>query len=391
VEPLAKRSLKLAEAYPDTPAGLAALCWAVSNAPLTEVGKKALAILKDSRIARAELDELGDALGLGSADWRNTHSMTSEMKQALAPLVLERVKQNLDQPRAAQLLTWVCTSFMDADSPAPHRIFAEAADLIANRFADSPDINHLCEVLGVIRNPRWAAQYERHLRAILKANHHSHVRLEARFALASILQGRDAEAEAKKEYEQFVKECDERARLLSQSRKSPHPDPWEGFFKDLATQAKNELAGMLVRGLGESPEIEGEDLEGRPMKLSDFRGKVVLVSFWATWCGPCMKFVPHERSLSERLKDKPFAIVGVNGDTPKELAKALRKTPVPWRSFKDKGTGKKAITEDWKILAWPTLYLVDHQGIIRKRWIGAPPNEELDREIEKLVQEVQRQ
>src|SRR5262249_23052408 len=148
--------------------------------------------------------------------------------------------------------------------------------------------------------------------------------------------------------------------------------------------AKRELEGMVVRPLGgPAPAVEGEDLDGQLMKLSDFRGKVVLVSFWGSWCGPCMKLVPHERSLVERLKDKPFALVGVNADDdPAELGKALVKTPVTWKSFKNKRAGKKTITEEWKILGFPTLYLIDHKGVIRKRWIGAPPAVDLDREID---------
>jgi thiol-disulfide isomerase/thioredoxin len=53
------------------------------------------------------------------------------------------------------------------------------------------------------------------------------------------------------------------------------------------------------------PDLAGEDLDGVAFKLSDYRGKVVLLDFWAHWCGHCMEVVPHERSMVERLAGKP--------------------------------------------------------------------------------------
>jgi RNA polymerase sigma factor (sigma-70 family) len=373
--PLAERCVKLARSYPDTTAALAALCWAVKAAPTTDAGRNALAALKGGRMATADLHDLADAL--------HASPQLSTGKPELAPLVLGRVKRQLDHPKAGELLAWVCAAYADDESPRAPRAFSEAADLIANRFATSPNIQHLCEVLGVIRRPRWAGGYEKHLRTILRVNPHSHVRAEALFALAQVVQESDEarQEEARKLYQQFVMEFTGRAA----------GDGWDQLIAGLVDQARQELDGMLVRAIGEpAPDTEGEDLDGRPMKLADFRGKVVLVSFWANWCGPCMKFLPHERALFKRLADKPFALVGVNGDTPQDLKKALDRNPVSWRSFKDSRPGRTAITHDWRVLAFPTLYLIDHKGIIRKRWIGAPAAEELDREIDRLVAQVPR-
>ena len=61
-----------------------------------------------------------------------------------------------------------------------------------------------------------------------------------------------------------------------------------------------------------APEIDGPGLDGHPLKLSDYRGKVVVLVFWGSWCGPCMLQVPHERELAERHKDEPFALLGVD-------------------------------------------------------------------------------
>ena len=96
--------------------------------------------------------------------------------------------------------------------------------------------------------------------------------------------------------------------------------------------------------------------------------------------------VPHERSLVKRLEGKPFALVGVNSDGPEELKKALKDNPVSWRSVRDRGAGKQAVSKAWKVYGWPTLYLIDHRGVIRRRWLGGPAPPVLDREIDKLVE-----
>jgi hypothetical protein len=95
---------------------------------------------------------------------------------------------------------------------------------------------------------------------------------------------------------------------------------------------------------------------------------------------------PHERSLVKKMDGKPFALVGVNSDTDlAELKKALEKEHITWRSFSNGGTSGP-IAAAWNVHAWPTLYLIDHQGIIKKKWIGGPRAEVLDGEIEKLVE-----
>ena len=93
----------------------------------------------------------------------------------------------------------------------------------------------------------------------------------------------------------------------------------------LGEMAQGELFRLHKLSIGRViPELEGEDMDGRKLKLSDYRGKVVAVVFWATWCGPCMGMVPHERELVKRLEGKPFVLLGVNGDDDREVAKTVR-------------------------------------------------------------------
>jgi hypothetical protein len=97
--------------------------------------------------------------------------------------------------------------------------------------------------------------------------------------------------------------------------------------------------------------------------------------------------IPHERSLVNKLNGKPFVLIGVNSDRDKDqLAKDLKENQVTWRSFQNQRKDAKAIADEWNVRGWPTLYLVDHKGVIKKKWLGSPGNEVLDKEVEKLVE-----
>jgi hypothetical protein len=100
---------------------------------------------------------------------------------------------------------------------------------------------------------------------------------------------------------------------------------------------------------------------------------------------------PHERSLVNRLEGKPFALVGVNSDKDlEELKPILEKEKITWRSFwnGEKGTAGP-ISAEWNVRGWPTLYLIDHKGVIRHRYLGSPGEKTLDAAIERLVQEAE--
>jgi hypothetical protein len=100
---------------------------------------------------------------------------------------------------------------------------------------------------------------------------------------------------------------------------------------------------------------------------------------------------PHERSLVKRLDGKPFALVGVNSDMDlKALKPILEKERITWRSFwnGEKGT-QGPISEEWTVRGWPTLFVIDHKGVIRHKYLGSPKEEVLDRVIDELVREAE--
>ncbi|MCA8966063.1 MAG: hypothetical protein H6838_18065 [Planctomycetes bacterium] len=102
--------------------------------------------------------------------------------------------------------------------------------------------------------------------------------------------------------------------------------------------------------------------------------------------------IPHERSLVEKMKDKPFALLGVNSDKDKDYFHAeAADMGVTWRSFwcGDKGTSGP-IPSKWNVRGWPTLYVIDHEGVIRHKWVGSPGNEVLDEAIATLVEQAEK-
>ena len=101
---------------------------------------------------------------------------------------------------------------------------------------------------------------------------------------------------------------------------------------------------------------------------------------------------PHERSLVKQLADKPFAVIGVNVSeaNPSALKKVVEKENLTWRSFSDPPTseGRGAIAKKWNLSGTPTIYLIDHEGVIRHKWLGGARAKVIDKAVEELIQEV---
>jgi peroxiredoxin len=88
---------------------------------------------------------------------------------------------------------------------------------------------------------------------------------------------------------------------------------------------------------------------------------------------------PHERSLVERLKDKPFTILGVNSDPAEKYKKAIKENNITWPSFWDGGNTGGPIAKAWAVRGWPTIYVIDAKGVIRyKNTRGKAMDEAVD-------------
>jgi thiol-disulfide isomerase/thioredoxin len=151
--------------------------------------------------------------------------------------------------------------------------------------------------------------------------------------------------------------------------------------------ATEDLTALKTLGVGKTPpDVTGVGLKDEKTKLSSLKGKVVLLDIWATWCGPCRAMIPHERQLVKKMEGKPFVLVSVSADEKKETLTAfLDREPMPWTHWWNGQDGP--ILQAFRVRAFPTLFLIDAKGVIRKKWIGSPEEAVLDRAIEDLVRE----
>lgn len=140
-----------------------------------------------------------------------------------------------------------------------------------------------------------------------------------------------------------------------------------GGFRDLnafGDKARKSLHALEHLYVGApAPDFDARDLDGKPLRLVDYRGRVVLLSFWFTGCGPCMGIVPQEQELTEKYRDQPFALIGVCRDDDVAISKKTAgEHGMNWPSIHDGSPGQ--VTDDYNVLSWPSFYVIDADGKI---------------------------
>jgi thiol-disulfide isomerase/thioredoxin len=146
-------------------------------------------------------------------------------------------------------------------------------------------------------------------------------------------------------------------------------------FGALFAKSTDKTLSAYGRKIAKAPGTSDSKLVGNDLELSGltelgveidwkaYRGKVVLVDFWATWCGPCIREMPHVRELHEKLGKQGFVVLGVNLDRkPEALAEFLKENKLPWSNLVDEGA-QQAATK-YGVRAIPTMMVINQQGKI---------------------------
>ena len=119
-----------------------------------------------------------------------------------------------------------------------------------------------------------------------------------------------------------------------------------------------------------APDIIGTDGDGKDFRLKDYRGKVILLTFWGDWSSLCQQLYPYARILVTKNLHRRFAMLGVNTDSPERLSEVQKAKKVTWRSWSDGSSGP--IASQWNVSVIPMTYLIDHKCIIRYKGLLEP-------------------
>jgi WD40 repeat protein/S1-C subfamily serine protease len=294
------------------------------------------------------------------------------------PKYAKRFFQIADQQRrttaAFQALYLACVT---DDASAPGSVFKPALDRILEDYAKDSWLHHAFQGVVGVDHDSVRALY----RGAIKQNPHRNVQGAACYFLAINLKQKPGFNES--EVIGLLKRCnsefkDVRLELELEGQSV------EYSLGDLTARSLFALEHLSVGK--KAPDIVGKDVDGKTFKLSDYKGKVVVLDFFADWCPFCVRMYPEERELTQKLAGKPFAILGVNCDSPDTLRQILADQKVTWRCWSDDKGGP--IAENWQVEGFPMMVLIDHDGVIRHKFEGQTKPGLLQETVTKMMKSV---
>ena len=147
----------------------------------------------------------------------------------------------------------------------------------------------------------------------------------------------------------------------------------KAFAQEVIDKTDSEQLAQAAQGIikklsliGSKPDISFTAVDGRDIKMSDYEGKVVLVDFWATWCGPCVKELPNVIRAYNELHSEGFEIVGISFDQSKvKLERFVKKEKMEWPQYFDGQGWQNKFGQEYGITGIPAIWLIDKKGVLR--------------------------
>lgn len=294
---------------------------------------------------------------------KEREKILEKLNEDFAPRILKVVKADPKDKLSFDMLMFAVQALPKVDG--------KVYDLLGEDWAKDAKIKVLCQRLMFQTNPSAMKM----LQKVLEENTDKNTRGFACYALAKTASEKASEGdekaagEAEKYYERVAKDF---------------ADVSLGQNGTLGSLAKGSLFEIRYLSIGKkAPNVESKDLKDKAVQLKDYKGKVVVLDIWATWCPPCRAMIPHEREMVKKLKDKPFALISISADDEKKtLEDFIEKEPMPWTHWWNGGTD--GIVKDWNVQFFPTIYVLDAEGVIRHKNIRG---KELEDAVEKLLSE----
>lgn len=326
----------------------------------------------------------------------------NERKQQLGTRALQLVHVEPKDHLAVDVITWI----VSLKTPP---LTAEAFEILTRMHINSEDILKTCLYASRSQGPD-SALVEGFLREVMAKSQNRRVKGLTTFYLAGFLKDRAEFVRSLKEDSKIldwyretygIKVVEQNLARAPNDLAKESEQLFEKVIEDyadlrtqsgdpLGTRAKGELFEARKLSVGKvAPEIEGQDVDGVRFKLSDYRGRVVLLTFSGTWCGPCRAMYPQERSLVERLKDKPFAVVSFNAEEDAEsLRKVIQSREITWRCWYGlgpNGAGSDPVCMQMGINSFPSVFVLDPDGVIRYKDVHG---DKLEAAVDKLLKEI---
>lgn len=154
-----------------------------------------------------------------------------------------------------------------------------------------------------------------------------------------------------------------------------------GFVTEGKSIAKNKVSDYNFLNQ-EAPNFQWKDSDGKIKSIKDFKGKVVILDFWATWCPPCRAEIPHFVELSSEFGDKDFVMLGVSVDQGTEVVEKFVKS---YKMNYLQVVVKPDVVSAYGVQPIPTTFVLNKEGKIVNRFVGYRDKEVFEEELKKLL------